>query len=87
MVKAAVIKFYNAFKDIFKKEVIEVVDVKDLNDLLNKLAELNPKFHHYLGRDDFIVLVNGVSIPRKDFSNVKLGKDDVVELFPPASGG
>ncbi|PUA31779.1 MAG: hypothetical protein B7O98_08240 [Zestosphaera tikiterensis] len=83
----AVVKFYSAFKEIFKNDVMELNDVENLNDLLSKLAELNPKFQHYLGRDDFVVLVNGASIPRKEFNNVKLRKDDVIELFPPVSGG
>jgi len=73
------IKAFGLLTDIFKKEIISIESVKDLNELKEKLIKSFPA----LSQKSFVIAVN----KQITHNNVSLNEDSEVALLPPFSGG
>jgi len=73
------IKAFGQLTDIFKKEIISIEGVKDINELKEKLIKSFPA----LSQKSFVIAVNKQII----HNNVLLNEDAEVALLPPFSGG
>ncbi len=89
------VKFFANLRNITKvKEVeVETEQIENIELLLNKLVEMyGDQFRDTLFDDGkirkfFKILRNGRDIDFEQGLETKLGKDDVVAIFPPAGGG
>lgn len=83
----ALVRLYLHFKEAVGRDEVEFPDGVTPAEVLEELGRRYPRIRRAVERGDFIVLVNGVPVPDKDLQNVKLERNDVMELLPPASGG
>lgn len=70
---------FGMLADALKSDRVHIKDVKDTNELLFKLKNLNPIF----SQTNFIVAVNKKIIN----GNIDINKDDEIAILPPFAGG
>ncbi len=81
------VKFFATLRDITGKREMEIKNVKNVAELLQRLYEMfGDEFRKEIERRNMI-LVNGKNILDMDGYETEIKEEDEISIFPPAGGG
>lgn len=80
------VKVFAILIDLVGKKILEVEDVKTVEELLDELDSRFPGFKKEL-EDGYLILVNGKNIEHLQGLETPIEERDTVSIFPPAGGG
>lgn len=85
------VKVYTILKDKLGFSSIEISG-KNLGEVISKLVKVKDAKDILLDKEGkikghFVVTINSEIIDNKKFENIKLHDGDIINIFPPVSGG